>query len=317
MPAPIVESAIFTVTITNMSYSNGDLTLTYNLAAGAAYASYPDLSAFSKIRLYDNNYGGSIVGFYTAKTITPAIGTGYTVTFGTSSGDVPIADAYGSPYAADWGLYVTTSGGGSYYSDITSFYSFTVEVGGGGGGGGGGPVVCFLADAPVLTPAGYKPIASLREGDMVTTADGRAVAIERVSVTRVPAPSAAVNPYVIKKGQFGATANLSISPRHRVAVPGKGMVEARELGLKQQEMAGAFDYYNLELPSWKSDNMVVAGVEVESLAPVRRMVVSAAGLKQLLAGKTLDAAAVARLRSVIRPVAGGFEVPLLKKSATK
>jgi hypothetical protein len=182
---------------------------------------------------------------------------------------------------------------------------------------GPSPVVCFLADAPVLTPAGYKPIASLREGDMVTTADGRAVAIERVSVTRVPAPSAAVNPYVIKKGQFGATENLSISPRHRVAVPGKGMVEARELGLRQQEMAGAFNYYNLELPSWKSDNMVVAGVEVESLAPVRRMVVSAAGLKALLAGKTLDAAFVAKLRSTIRPVAGGFEVPLLKKSASK
>lgn len=196
----------------------------------------------------------------------------------------------------------------SQIGNISSPYSYTFPS---------TNVPCFLADAPVLTPSGYKPIASLREGDLVTTADGRDVAIERVSVTRVLAPSAAVNPYVIKKGQFGATENLSISPRHRIAVPGKGMVEARELGLSQWTMRGAFDYYNLELPSWKSDNMVVAGVEVESLAPVHRTVVTAEQLKAMLAGKTLDAAFVAKLRRVIRPVAGGFEVPLLKKSAAK
>ena len=39
-------------------------------------------------------------------------------------------------------------------------------------------------------------------------------------------------------------------------------------------MEGEFDYYNLELPNWNHDSLVVAGVITESLAPIRRMIVS-------------------------------------------
>lgn len=165
----------------------------------------------------------------------------------------------------------------------------------GGGGGGGGGAVCFLGNAPVLTPSGYRRIDSLAVGDMVRTADGRDAAIQRVKHQRVVSPSAAVNPYVIPRGQFGATENLAISPRHAVAVPGRGMVEARELGLRQMPMKAAFDYYNLELPEW--DNMVVAGVEVESLAPKKRVVMTAAEFRGLVArqfGGSVDMAKLAR-----------------------
>jgi hypothetical protein len=140
---------------------------------------------------------------------------------------------------------------------------------------------CFLGNAPVLTPAGWARIDSLSVGDLVRTADGRDVAIQRVKHQRIEAPSAAINPYVIPAGVWGATENLPISPRHCVAVPGRGMVEARELGLKQMPMRAAFDYFNLELPEW--DNMVVAGVEVESLAPKKRVVMSMAELGRLVA----------------------------------
>lgn len=181
------------------------------------------------------------------------------------------------------------------------------------------PVPCFLADAPVLTPRGYRPIASLAAGDLVMTADGRAVPVERVSVTRVSAPSAAVNPYVIKAGQFGARERLLISPNHRVAVPGRGLVEARHLGLTQWTMRGAFDYYNLELPCWKTDNMVVAGVEVESLAPVRRVVVTTEEFKRMVAekyGASLSADMIRRIVSCCRTVGTGHvEVPMMKKNA--
>jgi uncharacterized repeat protein (TIGR02543 family) len=145
----------------------------------------------------------------------------------------------------------------------------------------GGGAVCFLGSAPVQTPAGWARIDSLAVGDLVRTADGRDVAVVRVKHQRIEVPSAAVNPYVIPAGQFGATENLAISPRHCVAVPGSGMVEARFLGLKQMPMRAAFDYYNLELPEW--DNMVVAGVEVESLAPKKQVAMTVAQFAALAA----------------------------------
>jgi hypothetical protein len=167
-----------------------------------------------------------------------------------------------------------------------------------------GGAICLLGNAPVLTPAGYRRIDSLAAGDMVRTADGRDVAIQRVKHQRVIAPSASVNPYVIPKGQFGATENLAISPRHCVAIPGCGMVEARELGLRQMSMRAAFDYYNLELPEW--DNMVVAGVEVESLAPKKRVVMTAAEFRRLVAAKGIRTEAdLAKLAQFVEMLADG------------
>ena len=92
--------------------------------------------------------------------------------------------------------------------------------------------------------------------------------IQRLKVMRVR-PGVTSNPYVIAKGTYGATEELLISPRHKVAVNGK-MIEARDLGLPQKAMSKPFTYYNIELPGWA--NMRVAGVEVESLAPAKRVV---------------------------------------------
>ena len=128
-------------------------------------------------------------------------------------------------------------------------------------------VICFLGNAPVLTPTGPQRIDSLKEGDLVLTEAGAPVPIQRVKAMRVrPGPS--TNPYVIAKGQYGATEELLISPRHCVAVGGQ-MIEARDLGLPQKTMKKPFTYYNIELPGWA--NMRVAGVEVESLAPAKRI----------------------------------------------
>jgi len=142
--------------------------------------------------------------------------------------------------------------------------------------------ICFLGNAPILTPSGYKRMDSLRKGDLVTTSDGRAVAIQSVEI-RATAPHSNSNPYIIPTGLYGATMNLPISPRHRVAVPGRGMVKARDLGLKQMPMRATWNYYNLSLPSWETDNLVVAGVVAESLAPVKRITVTKAEFVKLLA----------------------------------
>ena len=142
--------------------------------------------------------------------------------------------------------------------------------------------ICFLGNAPVLTPSGYKRIDSLKVGDLVQTATGATVAIQSVKHQLVvPGPS--VNPFVIPKGLLGATENIAISPRHCVVIPGRGYVEARDLGLgiRQMPLKAVFDYYNLELPDW--ENMIVAGVTVESMAPKKQVVVTQDQMKQILA----------------------------------
>lgn len=221
-------------------------------------------------------------------------------------------------------LTVTVTGlasGTTYYyrimaknaSSQSSFAMGFIDTASGGGGGGG--VVCFLGNAPVLTPSGYRRIDSLREGDEVQTADGRTVAIQRTVHQRVAA-SAAVNPYVIERGQFGATRRLLISPEHRVAVAGRGLVEARHLGLAQEERTGALDYYNLELPDWQKDNLVVAGVEVESLAPVRRIVVTQEAFRQLVARQygAMTPAVQAKILRTCKFLPGGrVEVPAMRR----
>ena len=163
-------------------------------------------------------------------------------------------------------------------------------------------VVCFLGNAPVSTPGGPRRIDSLHEGDLVLTPEGEAVAIKRVKAMRVrPGPS--TNPYVIAAGQFGATEELLISPRHRVATAGGAMVEARALGLVQKAMRAPFNYYNIELPGWA--NMRVAGVEVESLAPAKRVVATADQFRAAIAKLPKTAETAKLLRRVCQKTQDG------------
>lgn len=206
----------------------------------------------------DGAPGGSPVTEYTvrayissntavaAKTVTTAINGSYIMT------GLTAFETYVFSVAA------TSAEGTSTDSD----FSATVQV--------VDRVVCFLENAPVLTPSGYRPIGGLQIGDIVVTADGRHVPVRRVNVMTC-LPSVDVNPYVIKQGAWGALETLPISPNHRVRVENNVMQCAKDLGLKQMKMKKAFRYYNLELPNWETDNMVVAGVVVESLVPVRRV----------------------------------------------
>ena len=125
-------------------------------------------------------------------------------------------------------------------------------------------VPCFLANSPVKTRRGYVPIQRLKKGDEVETASGEYMKVCRV-IKRCVKPSIFTNPYVIPKGQFGATQRVYLSPNHRVRYPGGEMVCAKDLGLRQWIMKEPFDYYNVELEEWEP--IFVAGVEVESMAP--------------------------------------------------
>jgi hypothetical protein len=199
--------------------------------------------------------------------------------------------------------------GPSYYVDWKAFGSPIVHT---------GPVttgpICFLGSAPVLTPAGYRRIDTLRKGDLVTTADGRQVAIESVQV-RVAAPHVNSNPYIIPAGLYGATETLAVSPRHRVLTP-NGLVAAKDLGLRQMPMRAVWRYYNLALPCWNTDNLVVAGVTTESLAPTTRLRVPLASFKRLLArfaASNPDKAKVLQLMKMcVFHADGTVETPVLR-----
>jgi hypothetical protein len=239
-----------------------------------------------------------------------------------SAGGIIVASFDGTGYVLDTAQYinytftladVTTvkleqGGDGNQWPSI----AVSPVSGGGGGKGGGAGAPCFFGNAPVLTPTGYRRMDSLREGDLVSTPGGTAVPIQRVKVYRCEA-GPATNPYVIQKGQFGATKRLLISPRHRVATA-TGMVEAQELGLAREERVGELTYYNLGLPGWV--NMVVAGVEVESLAPVQRIVVPVGVFKALVAkkhGAALTPALMAKIQSTCRFLENGMvECPVMK-----
>lgn len=176
-------------------------------------------------------------------------------------------------------------------------------------------VPCFLASAPVLTPTGYRKISKLAVGELVCTADGRNVAVQRVTIKRVVA-GPGTNPYIIPVGRFGAERQLLISPNHRVVIADGSLVEAIHLGLNQKQMDGEFDYYNVELENWRKDHMVVAGVAVESLAPVRRVTVSMETLRRELVRKygSITPAVVEMLRATCQFVGkDSVSVPVLPR----
>jgi len=165
-------------------------------------------------------------------------------------------------------------------------------------------VICFLGDAPVLTPTGYTRIDRLKLGDIVTTPTGTAKveAIKKESHK----PSFYTNPYVIPEGKFGANRKLLISPRHKVLVDGK-MVEAQFLGLEQEIQTKDFVYYNIQIT--KCQNMIVAGVEVESLERITNLKISSELFNKILAtqygGKITD-----EMKAKIALSGKGFSAPM-------
>jgi hypothetical protein len=175
------------------------------------------------------------------------------------------------------------------------------------------PPICFLEDAPVLTPFGYKPISSLKKGDHILTPEGLSVPIEQVKI-RNTIPHSSVNPLVIPKGMYGATEALPISPEHKVLVDGR-MVEAKHLGLSRMMMLMPFDYYNLELPDY--EQMVVAGVTVESLYPIMRISISGDEFKKLIHNKYGSAVTEEQLAVIHKKVRyladGRIEIPVDKR----
>lgn len=70
--------------------------------------------------------------------------------------------------------------------------------------------MCTSPDTPIATPSGDRPIASLREGDLVYSIDAGQVAAVRIkAVTSMPAPG-----HVVVEVSLATGAVLRISPKH-------------------------------------------------------------------------------------------------------
>jgi hypothetical protein len=204
---------------------------------------------------------------------------------------------------------VNAAGSGTATASTTG----TTNAAAGGGGEPGAP--CFFGNAQVKTPAGYRRMDSLVAGDMVMTPAGVSVAIERIKKYAVAA-GPTTNPYVIPAGQFGATNRVLISPDHKVCLADGRKVEAKRLGLVQEERDGMLLYYNLELTG--EADMVVSGVAVESLAHMRRVVVTMDQFVAMAAHKYGAAAAspevLAKLKRTCRRLADGrMEIPVARR----
>jgi hypothetical protein len=204
--------------------------------------------------------------------------------------------------------------GSHVFDNAPPLLTFAARGGEATGGSEAATVTCFFANAMVLTPSGYKKISHLVYNELVVTGDGRHVPVRGVRISRVLA-SVVTNPYVIPRRMYGATRRVLISPEHRVDVGGGVMVRARDIGLQQEERHGVLLYYNVELPDWRRDTLVVSGVIVESLAPVRRVALT---LDEFAAAMALRGPITPQLLERVRQTCrlltdGRVEVPVFRR----
>ncbi|PYG31120.1 Hint domain-containing protein [Pelagimonas varians] len=139
-----------------------------------------------------------------------------------------------------------------------------------------GPMPSLLAQVPVLTPTGYRPVADLQCGDTVKTrTSGVVPVLHRVS--RVVPALGSFQPVRLRAPYFGLKRDVLVAPHQRLVIGGSdveyifgrdavlvpamslvnGFAAAFEDGLQMVE------YHQLLLPG--NEPVIAAGTELESL----------------------------------------------------
>ena len=134
---------------------------------------------------------------------------------------------------------------------------------GGAGINEGQQIPCFTDTCYLLTPFGYKNVTKLEKGDLVVTADNRKVRIKNIYKTKA---SSLYRPYLINKGGLGnnlPTVDTYISPEHRLLHKGK-WIKPKNTLFKKSWNKSEIVYYHVELPNYKTDNVICNGVVMES-----------------------------------------------------
>jgi len=130
---------------------------------------------------------------------------------------------------------------------------------------------CFPKGARILTPAGYRTVETFKQGDLVTTADGRTVGV-KVYSRHIKEVTKQTAPYLIPAHAFGRNSppsDLRISPLHAFQTS-KGVWQipkfCSSMQAEQYGIGESVSYYHLECPDFFRDNLVVDGCIVESFA---------------------------------------------------
>jgi hypothetical protein len=137
-----------------------------------------------------------------------------------------------------------------------------------------GGVPCFPAGVLIRTPHGEKAVETLKSGDLVLTAAGRAVPIRMHSYS-LEETTPATAPYFIPAGAMGPKAPakpLHLSPLHAFQVRpnvwwcAKEAVKVAPTKITQYGLGEPITYYHVECPKFLRDNLIADGVVVESFA---------------------------------------------------
>ena len=118
-------------------------------------------------------------------------------------------------------------------------------------------IICFMRGTMVRTPEGEWPVESLKNGDLVTTTDGRAMPVRwigRQTVSTTFADPLRVNPIRIKANALGEAVparDLLLSPDHAILLDGV-LVQAGALVngtsiVRESNVPEVFTYYHVEV----------------------------------------------------------------------
>jgi len=117
-------------------------------------------------------------------------------------------------------------------------------------------------------PGGTALVEDLKTGDLVRTADGRAVAATVYSRTIANATKETA-PYKIPRHVFGLNTDLYLSPLHAFQSK-KGLWQIPQYAAKKSEAIQQYGiglpvtYYHIECPNFFTDNLLLDGCVVES-----------------------------------------------------
>jgi hypothetical protein len=130
-------------------------------------------------------------------------------------------------------------------------------------------LTCLYEDTEVLTPSGYVSVKQLREGDEITTSDGRTSQILKLSISKFGA-SSITSPLVIKANSIAENyppKDCRISKHHMIQFNGEWIAPCKnEHIFKADESIRSIKYYHIQLENFKTDHLVInGGLVVESL----------------------------------------------------
>ena len=130
---------------------------------------------------------------------------------------------------------------------------------------------CFQKGTNILTPEGYKPVESLKTGDLVTSAKDTTKSCTIKSMLRFFGTEANCPLYCLPKDTLGENKparDLFLSSRHRFQVDGqlRHMICMKDLAVKTNK--AHIEYYHIELENC-FDTVLAEGLEVETFIDPR------------------------------------------------